>query len=179
MMRVKKTHWKCLIHIAPVLFILSGSIVAFYQHSRNFFWLWLLPGVFFTFGWIMLGYLYLFRRKFRTKIKLKKDWNIKMVIVILMVLAITHSLLIRWWGRSFYEHTLTEGPTITITARVVGITSRFAYRWERKSWAIVEYKVDNKLFKKPIRNYNDEFEVGQQINLLISSDHPKILKIIQ
>jgi hypothetical protein len=42
---------------------------------------------------------------------------------------------------------------------------------------IVEYKVDNKVLINPIRNYNNEFEMGQEIDVLVSLKHPKIVRV--
>lgn len=109
--------------------------------------------------------------------RFNKNQNYAVVLMILLIMVTVHSVLIRWVGRSYYEKVLTEGATLTITAKVIDISSKYAYRWENKSWAVFEYKVDNEVLIKPIRNYNNEFEMGQEIDVLVSLKHPKIVRV--
>jgi hypothetical protein len=129
---MKKHLLKKRIPIIGISLIITGSIILFYQHSRNFYWLWLLPGILLTAGWALPVYLFHKRNKSRMK-RLNKNQNYAVVLMVLLIIVMAHSVLIRWVGRSFYENAIQKAPTTTTTAKVIDITSKYAYRWENKS----------------------------------------------
>jgi L-asparagine transporter-like permease len=173
--------------ILSIIFILTGSLVFFYNGYKANRFLDIISYLLILVGWIVILFSFFGRKLLKNKrVSFKKNkfswvrqkaFAVSCYLVFGVLVVFNLILVTNLTNRRVYT-ILHNNNTKETTAIVIKLEDRNS-RNGKKSYAIIKYQTDNKTIEQAIYNgYTPKFSVGQKLLITYSVVHPEMFEVI-